>query len=170
MNRKNQLILLFIIKKKISLYSYEYLSMRIRFRMKRNLNNEFALIQFYRKSKTFAWSFHKKIYEFDEFWIWWTYHLLKWTCNKSNEHAICLTNSQWITNMQWIRNWTKNHFIILFTFYRKMINKYWKYIRMYLKNDFIKFFISFIFIVEIKQKNIYLSFDQKSFDENSQSV
>ena len=46
--------------------------------------------------------------------------------NLFNEHAIDLMTLQYVTNMQWVRNWARNHFIILSTLYRKMINKYWE--------------------------------------------
>ena len=54
----------------------------------------------------------------DVFWIWRTYNLF-------NEHATDLTNMRyvwWVRNESRTCNWARNHFMISFIFYRKIIN------------------------------------------------
>ena len=53
--------------------------------------------------------------------------------------------------MQQVWNRARNHFIILSILCLKMINDIESLLKQYLKNDFMKSLISFIFIVEIKQ-------------------
>ena len=81
----------------------------------------------------------------------------------------------------------KSIYIFIHTFIEKWLTILKIYLIKYLNNDFIKSFVFFIFVIEIKHenmlykywndfikffnfvisfKNINLSFDQKSFDEN----
>ena len=167
-SRKNQSILLFIIRTKFSLYSYEYFIVKIRFRMKRNSNNEFVLIEFYRKSKTK--NINKKVA---------SHSVTNLTNYEHDEHTICSMNMQQIwqnTRYVWrIRNKSRtyNKFAIeqkfVLYFFLFFLSKSWltiwkiclnnklnrKKCCTNIENDFNK---SFNFI--ILYKNVNLSFDQ----------
>ena len=121
-SRKNQFVLLLTTKRKSSLYSYESSVTRIRFRMKRISSSE--LRQFISiEDEDIRRSNSQR-----DLRIWRIMNLTNIQSaqcirNKFDEHAICLTNSQWVAIMQWARSRARNYLLILFTlFYQKMIN------------------------------------------------
>ena len=121
-NRKNQSIQLSVARRKFSLHSYESSVTRIRFRMRRISSSE--LRQFIsiedediRRNNSQRDLRNWRIMNLTNI------QFAQCTCNRFDEHAICLTSSQLIAIMQWVRIRARNYFLTLFSLlYQKMTN------------------------------------------------